>query len=127
MKVDYEKYENRIPYITLETLRNYIEYGVATGGFLHSVLTDSLFGTFEKADDKNREALGDIVMFVYNEAPGDCWGSDENVKEWYKKEGLQGRGAYVPYAPVTTILQINPVFKPDFFPAKRSDCNGETQ
>jgi|3_EtaG_2_1085321.scaffolds.fasta_scaffold00283_34 hypothetical protein len=89
----YEKYEGRIPPHTLETLRNYIEYGVPTGGFLHSVLTDSLFGAYGKADSENREALGDIVMFVYNEAPNNCWGSRDHVKAWCEKEGRQGRDA----------------------------------
>jgi hypothetical protein len=93
VKVDYEKYEDRIPALTLETLRNYIEYGVVTGGFLNSVLTDSLFGAYAKADNENREALGDIVMFIYNEAPGGCWGSKDHVKEWLDKEGRQGRDA----------------------------------
>jgi len=93
VKVDYEKYEDRIPPHTLETLRNYIEYGVPTGGFLHSVLTDSLFGAYGKADPGNRETLGDIVMFIYNEAPGGCWGSSDHVKAWRRKKGRQGRDA----------------------------------
>ena len=96
--VDYEKYEGRIPPHTIETLRNYIEYGVPTGGFLHSVLADSLFGAFGKADNENREALGDIVMFIFNEAPRTCWGSADHIKNWLQKEGRQGRDAYVPFS-----------------------------
>ena len=91
--VDYEKYEDRIPPRTLETLRNYIEYGVPTGGFLHSVLSDSLFGAFGKADSENRKALGDIVMFIYNEVPHHCHGSKEYVDDWLEKGGQQGSDA----------------------------------
>jgi hypothetical protein len=91
MIVDYKKYEGRIPSLTLETLRNYIEFGVPTGGFLYSVLTDSLMGAFGKADDGNRTALGDIVMFIHNEAPGDCHGSEQHVNDWLEKGGRQGR------------------------------------
>ena len=106
-KVDYEKYEDRIPPRTLETLRNYIEYGVPTGGFLHSVLADSLSGAFGKADNENREALGDIVMFVYNEAPNGCWGSKDHVKEWLEKEGRQGRDAmYASHGTRTTVHEV---------------------
>jgi len=99
MKVDYEKYEDRIPPRTLEALRKYIEHGVPTGGFLHSVLTDSLFGTVGKADDKNLAALGDIVMFIYNESPGDCWGSKATVTKWIetarrRSDDTLGNGAF---------------------------------
>jgi len=86
---NYEKYENRIPQWTLKSLRNYIESGVPTGGFLESVLSDSLFGAFNKADSDNREALHDIVMFIYNEAPADCFGSKEHVSEWVLHGGLK--------------------------------------
>ena len=91
--VDYEKYEGRIPPHTLETLRNYIEYGVPTGGFLYSVLSDSLFGAWGKADSENRDALGDIVMFIFNEAPASCHGSKEHVDDWLEKSGQQGPDA----------------------------------
>jgi len=91
--VDYEKYEGRIPPHTLETLRNYIEYGVPTGGFLYSVLSDSLFGAWGKADSENRDALGDIVTFIYNEAPGSCHGSKQHVDDWLEKGGRQGPDA----------------------------------
>ena len=91
--VDYEKYEGRIPPHTLETLRNYIEYGVPTGGFLRSVLSDSLFGAWGKADSENRDALGDVVMFIFNEAPSSCWGSEQHVDDWLDKTGQQGPDA----------------------------------
>lgn len=88
--VNYEKYEDRIPPHTLDTLRNYIEYGVPAGGFLRSVLSDSLFGAWSKADNDNRDALGDIVMFIFNEAPSSCWGSKQHVDDWLDKTGQQG-------------------------------------
>lgn len=92
--VDYEKYEDRIPSLTLGALRNYIEYGVPTGGFLRSVLSDSLFGAWSRADGENRKAIGDIVMFIYNEAPGSCHGSKQHVDDWLEKGGRQGRHAF---------------------------------
>jgi len=117
-EVNYEKYENRIPHITLETLRNYIEYGVPTGGFIQAVLTNNLFGAYGRADEGNRAALGDIVMFVNNEAPGNCWGSSDHVKEWLEKEGRQGRGAYVPF----TFSTIDKLVEE--FPQVSDQCGG---
>jgi hypothetical protein len=92
--VDYEKYEDRIPPHTLETLRNYIEHGVPTGGFLYSVLSDSLFGAFGKADNINRDALADIVMFIFNNAPASCHGSKQHVDDWLEKGGQQGKHSF---------------------------------
>ncbi len=35
-----------------------------------------------RADDTNRGRMFDIVAFLYNEAPGACWGSREKVQKW---------------------------------------------
>ena len=63
-------------------MRRYIEDGVIPGGFLVAVLSDGLSDAMGRADEANRERLYDIVSFVYNEAPGDCWGSRAKVKAW---------------------------------------------
>ena len=79
---DYEKYANRIPAATLQGLRNYIEHKIPTGGFLKAVLQNDLFSAFSRADPGNRAALGDIVMFMVNEAPRNCWGDREAVNAY---------------------------------------------
>jgi len=90
MLVDYEKYEDKIPPRTLKTLRNYIENGIPTGGFLYNVLLNNLMMSYGKADIENLAALGHIIMFLHNEAPWDCHGSKDRIEEWIKKGGREG-------------------------------------
>ena len=68
------------------SLRLYVEHRVAPCGFLCAVLTNDLQGAFAKADDKNRQRMLEIVRYVYNELPSECWGSKEKVKTWLVKE-----------------------------------------
>ena len=50
--------------------------------FLDAVLSNDLKGAFQEADDTNRYAMFEIVNFLYNDAPHDCWGSPEEVSAW---------------------------------------------
>ena len=80
--IDYEL----LPQSLRAGMRRYIEHGVIPGGFLTAVLADSLSDAMSRADKANRERLYDIVSFVYNEAPGDCWGSRAKVKAWVEED-----------------------------------------
>lgn len=61
----------------------YFERGRLEGpGFLYSLLTNDLRGTFENADDFNRVCVYEWVKWLYNYAPGGSWGSHENVVKW---------------------------------------------
>ena len=76
--IDYEL----LPQSLRSGMRRYIEDGVIPGGFLVAVLSDSLSDAMGRADEANRKRLYDIVSFIYNEAPGDCWGSRAKVTAW---------------------------------------------
>jgi hypothetical protein len=78
--IDYEL----LPQSLRGGMRRYIEDGVIPGSFLVAVLSDSLSDAMGRADEANRKRLYDIVSFVCNEAPGDCWGSRATVKAWAK-------------------------------------------
>ena len=71
-----------IPVITKEALDRYVNDRISTGGFLHAVLADRLFDAVGRADKENLAALRDIVTYIYNELPGDCWGSAAKVHNW---------------------------------------------
>lgn len=83
-----------IPYDTFpgggETIRNYIETGVPTGDFMRYVISNDLKGSFGHADEFNLEHLFDIVMWMYQHAPGPCWGSPEAYTAWLEHRGLSG-------------------------------------
>lgn len=66
----------------LPRLQGYTEFHRPVGDFLMAVLSNDLRGACQRADDENIENLPAYVAYLYNEAPGACWGSPEKVKEW---------------------------------------------
>lgn len=79
-----EELWEKVPEHTRGSLSRYIEQGIPPGDFVHSVLCNDLKGACGRADDINRCTLFDIVAWLYNCAPGTCWGSEEKVDHWIK-------------------------------------------
>lgn len=74
-----------IPQRTLDTIDNYVLHGLEPGGFVTAVLHNDLAGAVGTADSWNLAALPDIVRYVYNECPSDCWGNQNKVNAYLKK------------------------------------------
>jgi len=72
----------RIPQSTMADINEYIHYRQPPGGFLRAVLENDLCQSFARAHISNRAAMFDIVCYLHNFAPSDCWGSPEKVKSW---------------------------------------------
>jgi hypothetical protein len=53
------------------------------GGFLRAVLTNDLMGAFAHADFENRHAMYQWSVFLWNDAPSGCHGSEDNLLAWY--------------------------------------------
>lgn len=70
----------------------WINNGIIPGSFLRAVIENDLKGAFGRADENSRNNLFHIVAFFYNNAPSECWGSVDKVKEWAKTGGLKGHG-----------------------------------
>lgn len=66
-------------------LIRYCEYGVETGGFLKALLSNDLSETFGRATPESAAAVPQLVAWVYNEAPGQCWGSPAKVAAWIER------------------------------------------
>jgi hypothetical protein len=77
-----ENYKSRIPQLTLEGIKNYVDNKIPTGSFLRAVLENNLLEAFKRADEGNISAMQEIVAYCYWEIPGNCWGSAEKVQEW---------------------------------------------
>jgi len=71
-----------IPEHMMASLHRYIEKRIPPGGFLTAVLTNDLAEACGRADDDNLRILPAYIAYLYNEAPGGCWGSPESVKSW---------------------------------------------
>jgi hypothetical protein len=74
----------RVPVHMREGLRLYVDEHIEPGSFLRAVLENNLSLSFQRADSINRYALFDIVSYLYNWCPMDCWGSPERVEKWLK-------------------------------------------
>jgi len=83
---------SNIPQHTLDSIMDYVNNGVATGGFLTAVLSNDLAKSFTRADKENLEAMGAIVSFIMNKIPAQCHGSTSKVNAWCAAGGSKGHG-----------------------------------
>ena len=72
----------KVPEHTRGGIARYIVDHREPGDFLEAVLCNDLKNSIANADDMNRANLNAIVFFLYNEAPGACWGSREVYEAW---------------------------------------------
>lgn len=70
----------------LEALGRYINDRIAPGHFLRAVLENDLREAVGRADEEALDELCSIVAWIYNEAPGNCWGSRERVQRWLERK-----------------------------------------
>lgn len=77
---------SKIPDRTIETINNYVEYKLTPGSFVEAVLCNNLIGSFSRADIYNRAALFEIVTYLSNEVPFECWGSREKYNNWLNEK-----------------------------------------
>lgn len=61
------------------------------GSFMRAVLTNDLMGAFGHADEQNAAAMRAWTMFLYNDAPSECYGSAEKLQAWHERGGLRGK------------------------------------
>ena len=78
-----------IPVDTKESINQYVAKHCPVGGFLKAVLSNDLFSAMGRADENNRANLFDIISYLWNEVPGNCWGSPEAVQSWLHPEEAQ--------------------------------------
>jgi hypothetical protein len=79
-----------IPEVTMGALHRYLDYGVPASHFLAAVLTNDLFGAFQRADEANIKAMYDLVKYIYNELPALCNGTRDRYDGWIRIGGLDG-------------------------------------
>lgn len=74
-----------IPAQLLESLERYEKEHVPTGGFLRAVLSNDLAEAALRADEYNRQILQQLIVYIHNEMPQECWGSPEKVRAWIEE------------------------------------------
>lgn len=73
---------NDVPSHTQEAFEDYILRGYPPGSFITAVLCNDLVGAVHRADHVNKEYLVNIVKWMFNVPPRECWGSQKAVTEW---------------------------------------------
>lgn len=84
----------RLPEHLRDGLRDYVMDGRPVGGFLTCVIENDLLGAVCRADDTTAlPELRALARFLYNDAPGPCWGSAASRKAWQAGKGVAGLAA----------------------------------
>lgn len=63
----------------------YISHGIPPGHFLTAVICNDLLGATGHANNWNSTHIKNYVDYLFNEAPGNCWGSTEAMQQWMEK------------------------------------------
>jgi hypothetical protein len=79
-------HEYRIPERIRQGLDRYYNDGVLPGSFLWAVLTNDLVSAVHRADPESYAALREIVLYVYNELPCECYGTQKKMLAWSDKK-----------------------------------------
>lgn len=79
-----------VPAHLLEDLDRYVESGRTPSDFVRSVLENDLFGAMFSAHAANVHASKDVVRYVVNELPVECFGSKAKVEAWLALGGEVG-------------------------------------
>lgn len=82
--VDFKGEYEKIPAHMQQSLRRYVLEGLKPGDFLTAVICNDLRNAVGRADETNLPLLKLYVQWLYNVAPGSCWGSAEAMLKWTK-------------------------------------------
>jgi hypothetical protein len=68
-----------------ESIDAYVAIGRPVGSFLEAVISNDLSGAIGRADVGALENIPHIVAYLYNDVPGNAWGSKMKYQEWITK------------------------------------------
>lgn len=75
-----------IPERAQKAIDRYVQEHEPPSGFFHAVLANKLKEAVLRADEENRAALADILLYCYFDIPAECWGSPGIVDKWLRME-----------------------------------------
>lgn len=70
------------PYYTKDAIDCWVQHGYEPGSFLSAILQNDLVRACMNADDQNKKKIFEIVSYIYNHCPADCWGDKTKVAIW---------------------------------------------
>lgn len=80
----------KLPAHMRDGVERYVLHGIPGGSFMTELFANRLVQAFGRADEENTDAMREWASWLYNDAPGGCWGSPMAVSEWIAAGGLMG-------------------------------------
>ncbi len=80
----------KLPAHMRDGVERYVMHGIQGGSFMTELFANRLVQAFGRADEENTDAMREWASWLYNDAPGGCWGSPMAVSEWIAAGGLMG-------------------------------------
>lgn len=71
-----------------EAIDRWVKDACPMGSFVNAVLENDLIQAIGRADEDALDNLKEIVKYLYNEVPAQCWGSKEKVSAWRKAKSV---------------------------------------
>lgn len=66
-------------------IMRYICHELQPGSYLTAVLENDLLQAINRGDDDTLKGLVATVRWLFNKAPGDCWGTPRKVYDWLQQ------------------------------------------
>ena len=82
MSEPYRLNQHYIPERMMPGIQRYVEHGLQPGSFLCAIIQNNLSQAVGLADNENLKNIPAFIAYLYNECPGNCWGSPEKMKSW---------------------------------------------
>lgn len=72
---------------TMGSLQGYLRQRETPSDFLNAVLSNNLTSALFIANSTEIDELFAVIHYLWNEAPGDSWGSQDAVRSWLAGTG----------------------------------------
>lgn len=77
----------------IESIERYVQHGIEPGSGTRAILENDLASAVAHCDPESQFLLAEIMKYIYNKTPMECWGSRQRVDAWIKAKRLQAMKA----------------------------------
>ncbi len=71
-----------VPVHVIEEINRFVDARLHPGDFVKSILCNDLVGVVKYAGAEEKPFICDIVKYIFNNIPQDCWGNTKRYQDW---------------------------------------------